>query len=395
MYRTEHPPAALQLQAALPLGQAPGCLTGRVWRANVHGMADTSQKRNAPWPLRLAIGFLSLLLTLFFIWLLSFMLNDIGDLPGPDYNAIQKRHVPQEKLDEANDLATQLDGVEKRIKRQEEIQGTLQQSMRNVETALTKIADLQRLSIEGGGKPSEVDRQAMENARSRFYTAQDEYESANETITTLNDERHQLKQSIAGIDAELRQFKNKSQAEYNDARRSHDLKIASLKLALVVPLLLLSAWLVRKKRGSIYQPFNGAALAATFWMVWLVMWDHFPRDFFKYIAILAAIGILGAFLGWAIRSSSRPQKAVLLKRYREAYQNHRCPACDFPILRGAFRQAVWTKRGPKLAGEALAQAESSRYTCPSCGEGLFDKCGDCGEVTQTLLPYCIACGRES
>ena len=142
-----------------------------------------------------------------------------------------------------------------------------------------RIADLQRLSIEGGGKPSEVDRQAMENARSRFYTAQYEYESANETITTLNDERHQLKQSIAGIDAELRQFKNKSQAEYNDARRSHDLKIASLKLAFVVPLLLLAAWQVKKKRGSIYQPFNWAALVATFWMVWLVMWDHFPRDF--------------------------------------------------------------------------------------------------------------------
>ena len=176
------------------------------------------------------------------------MLNDIGDLPGPDYNTIQKRHVPEEKLNEANNLATQLVGVEKRIKRQEEIQGTLQQSMRNAETALTKIADLQRLSIEGGGKPSEVDQQAMENARSRFYTAQDEYESANKTITTLNDERHQIKQSIASIDAELRQFKNKSQAEYNDARRSHDLKIASLKLVFVVPLLLLAAWLVKKAR---------------------------------------------------------------------------------------------------------------------------------------------------
>ena len=28
------------------------------------------------------------------------MLNDIGDLPGPDYNAIQKRHVPEEKLND-------------------------------------------------------------------------------------------------------------------------------------------------------------------------------------------------------------------------------------------------------------------------------------------------------
>ena len=170
----------------------------------------------------------------------------------------------------------------------------------------------------------------MENARSRFYTAQDEYESANETITTLNDERHQLKQSIAGIDAELRQFKNKSQAEYNDARRSHDLKIASLKLAFVVPLLLLSAWLVRKKRGSIYQPFNWAALVATFWMVWLVMWDHFPRDFFKYVAILAAIGILGAFLTWAIRSSARPRKATLLKRHRESVPKPPLPGVRLP-----------------------------------------------------------------
>ncbi len=358
-------------------------------------MADTSQKRSAPWPLRLAIGFLSLLLMLFFIWLLSFMLNDIGDLPGPDYNVIQKRHVPQEKLDEANNLATQLSEIEKQIGRQREIQTTLQQSMSNAETALTKIADLQRLSIEGGGQPSEVDRLAMENARSRFYTAQDEFESANETITSLNDERHQLNQSIASIDAELQQFRQKAQTEKHDKQRSHDLKIASLKLALVVPLLLLSAWLVKKKRGSIYQPFNGAALAATFWMVWLVMWDHFPRDYFKYIAILAAIGILGAFLAWALRSSARPRKAALLKRHREAYQNHRCPVCDFPIFRGAFRQAVWTKRGPWLPGVAPGQAESSRYTCPSCGEALFDQCGDCGEVTQTLLPYCSACGRES
>jgi hypothetical protein len=72
------------------------------------------------------------------------------------------------------------------------------------------------------------------------------------------------------------------------------------------------------------------------------------------------ISILGALLAWALRSSARPRKAILLKRYREAHQNHRCPACDFLILRGAFRQAVWTKRGPRLHGEALGQAETSR-----------------------------------
>jgi hypothetical protein len=358
-------------------------------------MADTSRKGSAPGPLRLAIGFLSFLLTLFYIWLLSFVLNDIGDLPGPDYNAIQQLHVPEAKQTEANELKAQLDEIEKQIKRQREIQDTLRQSMSNAETALTKIADLQRLSLEGGGAPSEVDRQAMENARTRFYNAQDKFESANETITSLNSERHLLNQSIEANRRELREFENQARTEYNTAFRSHQLKIAALKLAVVVPLLFFSAWLVRRNRSSVYQPFHWAALCSTFWMTWLVMWDHFPRDFFKYIAILAAILILGAFLAWAIRSASRPRKATLLKRHREAYQKHRCPVCDFPILRGAFRQAVWTKRGPKPTGEALGQAEPTRYTCPACGEGLFDPCGDCGEVTQTLLPYCSACGRDN
>ncbi|GIT12998.1 MAG: hypothetical protein CM1200mP34_4040 [Verrucomicrobiales bacterium] len=99
------------------------------------------------------------------------MLNDIGDLPGPDYNAIQQRYIPEAKKTEANELKAQLDEIEKQIKRQREIQDTLRQSMSNAKTALTKIADLQRLSLEGGGEPSEVDRQAMENARTRFYNA--------------------------------------------------------------------------------------------------------------------------------------------------------------------------------------------------------------------------------
>ena len=170
---------------------------------------------------------------------------------------------PQEKLDEANDLATQLDGVEKLIKRQQEIQGTLQQSMRNAETALTKIADLQRLSIEGGGKPSEsTGRQwrmhvaAFTQRRTntsrpttgrqwrmriaaftlrRTNTSRPTRQSPRSTTYGINSNNRS-----PGIDAELRQFKNKSQAEYNDARRSHDLKIASLKLAFVVPLLLLA-----------------------------------------------------------------------------------------------------------------------------------------------------------
>ena len=49
----------------------------------------------------------------------------------------------------------------------------------------------------------------MENARTRFYNAQDKFESANETITTLNSDRHQLNQSIEANRKELQEFKTK------------------------------------------------------------------------------------------------------------------------------------------------------------------------------------------
>ena len=122
-------------------------------------------------------------------------------------------------------------------------------------------------------------------------------------------------------------------------------------------------------------------------MVWLVMWDHFPREFFKYIAILAAIGMLGAFLAWAIRSSARPSKATMLKRHREVYLNHRCPVC-------AFRQAVWTKQGLRLQGEVLGQAESSRHTCPPVAMRSLINAATAAKFTQTLIPFCCSCGKE-
>ncbi|GIT12997.1 MAG: hypothetical protein CM1200mP34_4030 [Verrucomicrobiales bacterium] len=52
-----------------------------------------------------------------------------------------------------------------------------------------------------------------------------------------NSERHLLNQSIEANRRELREYQNKASTEYNAAFRSHQLKIAGLKLAVVVPLL--------------------------------------------------------------------------------------------------------------------------------------------------------------
>lgn len=114
---------------------------------------------------------------------------------------------------------------------------------------------------------------------------------------------------------------------------------------------------------------------------------------------MAAIAIVLAFLVWLLRKASRPDRSLLIARYREAYRGHACPVCAHPSARGPLRFAVWTRRGPRLPTGVESAPESggaakSPYTCPACGTLLFDDCARCGASRHTLLPFCESCGDE-
>jgi predicted RNA-binding Zn-ribbon protein involved in translation (DUF1610 family) len=86
-----------------------------------------------------------------------------------------------------------------------------------------------------------------------------------------------------------------------------------------------------------------------------------------------------------------------MKRFREAYSSHRCPICAYPIARGALKNALWTRKGPKpvvAPMTATAEEEDGPYACPSCGTHLYEKCENCNSRRHSLLPYCDRCGHE-
>ena len=127
------------------------------------------------------------------------------------------------------------------------------------------------------------------------------------------------------------------------------------------------------------------------------MFEHFPREFFKYIAIVAAIVIVLTTLICVLRKVSNPKLDMLRKRYREAYASHLCPVCSYPIARGVFKNAIWTRRGPRpfpsMDKPPVADLEFP-YACPSCGTGLYEKCGKCDSQRHSLLPLCERCGDD-
>lgn len=364
----------------------------------------TANASAVPRSLRIGSFLLSALLMLLFWQLLGFVLEDIGDHPGPDWQGVLVAHEDADDRQHSDELAAAIAENEWRVARQEELQQDLNSSMTNARGTMQQMMDLQRLSLQQGVPASEADAASLAQAQERFLQAQDRFEQANAEITASNEARYELRLEQKSVDGALDVQRELARAQYDLLMRAHGLRVASWKLAFIVPLFLFSAWLFSRQRRSAYRPILLAALAASFWRVGLVMHAHFPEEYFKYIATLAPIGIALAFLVWLLRKAARPGRELLLTRYREAYRAHMCPVCAFPMARGPLRFAVWTRKGPRAAA-AAASAESGAgagverepdapYACPSCGTSLFAGCASCGSLRHTLLPFCEHCGDE-
>jgi predicted RNA-binding Zn-ribbon protein involved in translation (DUF1610 family) len=353
-----------------------------------------------PRSLRLGSFLLSTMLMFLFVWLLGFVLDDIGDIEGPSYSAVEERHVDQTLSARSQDLGSQIAAIEAGVLRQEEIQQELRQSMDNAQRTMDRMIDLHRLAFEQQLPPDDEDRRTLAQAQQRYVEAEDRYESANRQIAASSESRFTLRQELQDLEATIAEQRLPARDEHRQLFESHRIKIASYKLSIIVPLFLAAAWVFSRNRQSPFRSILLAALAATFWKVGRVMFDEFPREIFKYIAIVAAITIVLAFLTWLLRKAARPDKALLVTRYREAYASHVCPVCAHPVARGPLRFAVWTRKGPRLpgAGDAAVlgdEAPRTPYSCPSCGTTLFNMCESCGASRHSLLPYCEGCGAES
>jgi hypothetical protein len=87
-----------------------------------------------------------------------------------------------------------------------------------------------------------------------------------------------------------------------------------------------------------------------------------------------------------------PKKDLLIKQYQQYYDKCICPVCCKPILSGPLRYTGWKKKTSVPVAPGAEIYKQQPYTCPSCGTNLYDKCGSCGDIRHTLLPYCEHCG---
>ncbi len=355
-----------------------------------------TDKNKGPWLHRFLVGLFTVVLTLLVFWLLEFVMEDIGSLRGPDLSDVEKQFVSESLLSESKEIDRQLAEVGRNISDQQQRQHLLRDSTSGFQRTMNQLLEIQRLNLEKGVAVAEPQKKALAESSELFLANQKRDQELTEDIARLNERQRSLQEMKRGLDEQLATQRAAAQREWERRQRRHDLKLASLKLGFLLPLLLLTVILFLKKRAGLYAPLVYATGIAVLWRTILVIHQHFPTRYFKYIILCAAIAIVGSLLVALLRMIRSPKAAVLLKQYREAYESFCCPVCEYPIRRGPWRFLAWNRRSVrKLTPSAAPGAGGDMaYTCPACGAQLYERCATCQSTRHALLPFCEHCGAE-
>ena len=355
-----------------------------------------NKKLKGPWVQLLGIIFLSLILGVLLFWLLGFITKDIGSLRGPDFSKVQQKYLDDELLSKQKSLKENLDGIRENIKNKREQQAILKDSTNNLQNTINQLLSIQKQNIERNLTLSDEQQQTLADSQTLFLENQKQYLALNKEIAELTSQQHQLERELASVSGQIDKQLNSARNEYNKIMSTHRLKVAALKLAVIVPIFLISAWFFTKKRSGMFGPIIYATFIAVFIRISLVVYEYFPRRYFKYIALLVIIAVVLKLLLYLLKRIAAPKKDWILKRHQEAYDKGICPICGKPIRIGPLRYAIGHKRrGLVLAGQQGGLASKQElYTCPSCGTELYEKCDKCGDIRHSLLPFCEHCGNE-
>lgn len=353
---------------------------------------SAERERRGTWWQRFLIWTFSAALALLVYWLLGFVLQDIGQLPGPDWEQISSERLDPTLQQTREQLNNDLARVKNQIENEERRQRLLRDSTASSQKTLSQLLELQRMSLEQKSALPAEQQQALAESQQLFLDNQKKDQELNETLAALYERQSNLTDEQGENEDKLREAQKPIDQEFQEQSQKHRLRVAGIKIAVLTPLLLVGGYLFGRYRNSSYAPmvyaFGIAVLAKTF----LVMHEYFPSEYFRYILILSAIAVIAWLLARLLSIVARPNRDARLKQYREAYEAFLCPVCQYPIRRGPLKFMAWTPRSLRRASKPMAGSSDEPYTCPSCATALYEKCGSCGATRHTLLPACEHCG---
>ena len=354
----------------------------------------STESNRGPWTHRWLVLIFMIILGVLIYWLLGFVVNDLGSLPGPDYAAIEADMLDATLTDTAEQFSKQIANANREIEDLQERQAILRNSTENSQTTMNQLLEFQRLNLQKDVTPTEEERSALAESERLFLENQRRYQTLNEQISQFNEQLRDLKKQQLENQEALAAARIPVTEEFNQQQERHKLWMATLKLTFLTPLLIVALILYIKLRAGTYWAIVYAFGAAVLIKVGFVVHEYFPARHFKYILILVTLLIALRIMIYLLRMVAFPKHDWLVKQYREAYEAFLCPVCSYPIRRGPLKFMSWTRRSIRRLPAVAANVDvtDEPYTCPACSTQLHEKCDSCGATRHSLLPACAHCG---
>lgn len=290
-------------------------------------------------------------------------------------------------------LKEELTRIKTTVRQKKADQAIIQSSTSTLLNSINQLLSIEKQARERGETALEQQQQTLAQSQAQFMENQRQTLALNQDLAELTTQQHEAEGQLAQVSRQLRDQRDAARGEYHRLNRIFKLKLAALKLGVMIPIFLVLAWLFWKLRCGRYGPITCAAFIAVFVRVTLIAHEYFPPKYFKYIVLLVILGVVLRMLVYLIQRLAAPKPDLVVKQYRQSYDRGICPVCSKPIRMGPLRYLATHRRsGLVLAGRGLESIKQEAYTCPACGTGLYEKCQQCQGVRHSLLPFCEHCG---
>ena len=310
----------------------------------------------------------------------------IGDLPKVSSPVTVEQFIPaarQAELEqvlkrieaERSDLLPRLEAAAEKRDRAAEAYTSAREAFDNWVKTRTATGDGAQ-DAELVSRTRELDR-----LKSLQDTARAEHDVASDAVTALGTQE-------AAADKALDGLKTTAEPAFKRAKFMQDLRVFLLRLALTLPLLAISAWLLMRRPRGDYWPFKRGFILFSAFAFFVELAPYLP-DYGGYVrfgvGILLTI-VIGHFLIKSMRAYLARQDA---DEQRAEPERVRAIAYDDALKKIAARTCPGCDRGlPAMEGVQLDY-------CVHCGLHLFNRCTACEARKFAFFRYCMSCGSPA
>ncbi|MBI1348433.1 hypothetical protein GC163_19340 [bacterium] len=359
-----------------------------------HLKTTAGDRNRGPWWHRWALRLCTLVLFGLLYKTIGFLTDDIWRIDGPDFAVIEEKFLDADLLKQEEELQQRSEQLERQLRDQTTQQLQHRELTATSQKTWTQLVEFRKLAVEKNQQLSDAEQRALDQAQELFLQNQQAELAVQERIGQLTSQTHQARDALQDLHPQLQKQRDLAQEEYANLWESHRRWLGWMQLSVLIPSLLISAWLLYAFRNSPWKPFSHALAGAVFLKVWATLNEHFAFDVLIYPLVATGLLVVGAMLWGLIRTLTRPKTSWLLRQYRDAYESYLCPVCDYPIRRGPMTYLYWTRKTlKKLTSSTTDLPPNEPYTCPCCATALFEECPSCHKTRHSLLPACECCGE--